>query len=56
MTNKCIYCGKANGDLDSNGKIIKINESDIIPFALTRAKLKCKNVCSIEHNSGVSIK
>ena len=54
MTNKCIYCGKANGDLDSNGKIIKINESDIIPFALTRAKLKCKNVCSIEHNSKFS--
>lgn len=45
---KCIYCGKG----ESDG--IKINESDIIPDGLTNAKIKFKNVCSIEHNSNFS--
>ena len=51
---KCIYCGKGNGDIDCKGREVKINESDIIPFALSNTKLKCKNVCSIEHNSEFS--
>lgn len=47
---KCIYCGKG----ESEG--VKINESDIIPDSLTNAKIKYKNVCSIEHNNKFSDK
>lgn len=45
---KCIYCNKGQSD----GVII--NESDIIPDSITNAKLKCSNVCSIEHNNKFS--
>lgn len=45
---KCIYCNKGKSD----GVII--SESDIIPDSLTNAKLKCSNVCSIDHNNKFS--
>lgn len=45
---KCIYCNKGKSDG------IIINESDIIPESLTNAKLKCSNVCSIDHNNKFS--
>lgn len=41
---KCIYCGSS----------IDISESDIIPDALTNAKLRSRNVCRIEHNNKFS--
>lgn len=44
LENKCIYCGK-NYDL---------SESDIIPDALTNARILNKNVCRIEHNNKFS--
>ncbi|XZH53356.1 hypothetical protein ACSW8Q_17420 (plasmid) [Clostridium perfringens] len=47
---KCIYCGKGKSDG------VLINESDIIPESLTKAKIKYKNVCSKDHNSDFSDK
>ncbi|MEQ8154886.1 MAG: hypothetical protein ABRQ25_08400 [Clostridiaceae bacterium] len=44
MTKKCIYCGS----LDN------LSESDIIPDALTNARILNKNVCKIEHNNKFS--
>lgn len=44
MTRKCIYCGN---DHD-------LSESDIIPDALTNARILNKNVCRIEHNNKFS--
>lgn len=44
MQNKCIYCG-LSGDL---------SKSDIIPDALTNAKIINPNVCRIEHNNKFS--
>lgn len=44
MANKCIYCGK---DHD-------LSESDIIPDALTNARILNRNVCRIEHNNKFS--
>ena len=44
MEQKCIYCGK-NHDL---------SESDIIPDALTNARIFNNNVCRIEHNNRFS--
>jgi hypothetical protein len=41
---KCIYC---NAEED-------LSESDIIPDALTNAKLTSRNVCRIKHNSAFS--
>ena len=41
MLNKCIYCGKVDD----------LSESDIIPDALTNARIFNKNVCRIEHNN-----
>lgn len=45
MTEKhaCIYCGN-----------IEISESDIIPDALTNARITNKNVCKTEHNNKFS--
>ncbi|WP_278850077.1 hypothetical protein [Megamonas funiformis] len=44
MINKCIYCGNTND----------LSESDIIPDALTNARILNKNVCRIEHNNKFS--
>lgn len=44
MTTKCIYCNTKE----------KLSESDIIPDALTNAKLTKKNVCTIAHNNRFS--
>lgn len=44
MTYKCIYCGKDND----------LSESDIIPDALTNARILNKNVCRVEHNNKFS--
>ncbi|WP_404427173.1 hypothetical protein LG296_15235 [Ureibacillus chungkukjangi] len=44
MENKCIYCGNAND----------LSKSDIIPDALTNAKIINPNVCRIEHNNKFS--
>lgn len=44
LTHKCIYCGK---DKD-------LSESDIIPDALTNARILNRNVCRIEHNNKFS--
>ena len=45
---KCIYCGRGTSDG------VEISESDIIPDALTNAKIRCKNVCKTEHNNKFS--
>lgn len=42
--NKCIYCG-----IDHD-----LSESDIIPDALTNARILNRNVCRIEHNNKFS--
>lgn len=42
--NKCIYCG-----IDHD-----LSESDIIPDALTNARILNRNVCKIEHNNKFS--
>lgn len=44
MIRKCIYCGKE----------CDLSESDIIPDALTNARILNKNVCRIEHNNKFS--
>lgn len=44
MDRRCIYCGKAED----------LSESDIIPDALTNARILNKNVCRIEHNNKFS--
>lgn len=44
MENKCIYCGRTDD----------LSESDIIPDALTNARILNKNVCRIEHNNKFS--
>lgn len=44
MDRKCIYCGKVKD----------LSESDIIPDALTNARILNKNVCRIEHNNKFS--
>lgn len=44
MEHKCIYCGKTDN----------LSESDIIPDALTNARIINKNVCEIEHNNRFS--
>lgn len=44
MKHSCIYCGKTND----------LSESDIIPDALTNARIINKNVCRIEHNNKFS--
>ena len=44
MNSKCIYCGKVKD----------LSESDIIPDALTNARILNKNVCRIEHNNKFS--
>lgn len=44
MVHKCIYCGKAND----------LSESDIIPDALTNARILNRNVCRVEHNNKFS--
>lgn len=44
MMNKCIYCG-----IDHD-----LSESDIIPDALTNARILNRNVCRIEHNNKFS--
>lgn len=44
MEQRCIYCGKAED----------LSESDIIPDALTNARILNKNVCRIEHNNKFS--
>lgn len=46
MTRKkaCIYCGNEND----------LSESDIIPDALTNARITNKNVCRVEHNNKFS--
>lgn len=41
---KCIYCGVSED----------LSESDIIPYALTNARLLNKNVCRINHNNKFS--
>lgn len=41
MERRCIYCGT---DAD-------LSESDIIPDALTNARIMNKNVCRIAHNN-----
>ena len=49
MDNKkigCIYCGKEDD----------LSESDIVPDALTNAKIINPNVCHVEHNSKMSDK
>lgn len=45
---KCIYCGRGVSDG------IELSESDIIPDALTNAKIRFKNVCRIDHNNKFS--
>lgn len=44
MERRCIYCGKAED----------LSESDIIPDALTNARILNKNVCRVEHNNKFS--
>lgn len=44
MENQCIYCGMSND----------LSRSDIIPDALTNAKIINPNVCRIEHNNDFS--
>ncbi|OBY76451.1 hypothetical protein BBG47_27055 [Paenibacillus sp. KS1] len=44
MVRKCIYCGKSEN----------LSESDIIPDALTNARILNKNVCRVEHNNKFS--
>ncbi len=44
MEHKCIYCGKSDD----------LSESDIIPDALTNARILNKNVCRVEHNNKFS--
>ena len=44
MENKCIYCGRMDN----------LSESDIIPDALTNARILNRNVCRIEHNNKFS--
>lgn len=44
LTHRCIYCGQ---DHD-------LSESDIIPDALTNARILNRNVCRIEHNNKFS--
>lgn len=44
MGNQCLYCGIAND----------LSKSDIIPDALTNAKIINPNVCRIEHNNKFS--
>lgn len=44
MAYKCIYCGKDND----------LSESDIIPDALTNARILNRNVCRVEHNNKFS--
>ena len=44
MNNACIYCGNKHD----------LSESDVIPDALTNARLTNKNVCRIEHNNKFS--
>lgn len=44
MVHKCIYCGNAND----------LSESDIIPDALTNARILNRNVCRVEHNNKFS--
>ena len=44
MERRCIYCGT---DAD-------LSESDIIPDALTNARIMNKNVCRIAHNNQFS--
>lgn len=44
MESKCIYCGKDHS----------LSESDIIPDALTNARILNRNVCGIEHNNRFS--
>ncbi|MEC0666127.1 hypothetical protein P8864_09465 [Priestia flexa] len=44
MEKQCIYCGIAND----------LSKSDIIPDALTNAKIINPNVCRIEHNNKFS--
>lgn len=44
MAHKCIYCGKVND----------LSESDIIPDALTNARILNRNVCRVEHNNKFS--
>lgn len=44
MEHKCIYCGNTKD----------LSESDIIPDALTNARILNKNVCRIEHNNKFS--
>lgn len=44
LTRRCIYCGKS----------YDLSESDIIPDALTNARILNKNVCRIEHNNRFS--
>ncbi|MDU5441121.1 MAG: hypothetical protein E6109_17760, partial [Ruminococcus sp.] len=43
---KCIYCGTAED----------LSDSDIIPDALTAARIINKCVCHVEHNSGMTEK
>ena len=44
MDRKCIYCGKSED----------LSISDIIPDALTNARVQNKNVCRTEHNNKFS--
>lgn len=44
MEKQCIYCGVAND----------LSKSDIIPDALTNAKIINPNVCRMEHNNKFS--
>ena len=39
MAHKCIYCGEVND----------LSESDIIPDALTNARILNRNVCRVEY-------
>ncbi|WP_176494698.1 hypothetical protein [Anaerocolumna aminovalerica] len=41
---KCLYCGTE----------YNLSESDIIPDALTNARILNRNVCKIEHNNKFS--
>lgn len=45
MPEKCIYCGKETD----------LSESDIIPDALTNARIINRCVCRIEHNITISL-
>jgi len=44
MKRKCIYCDTS----------VDLSESDIIPDALTNARILNKNVCRIAHNNKFS--